>query len=684
MARVAVDVPLPHLDRPFDYLVPERLQDQARPGVRVRVAFAGRDVDAFVLERVAVSEHAGRLAAVRRVVSPEPVLTPAVLALARAVADRYAGVLADVLRLAVPPRHAATEKALAGPIAPGAAAQAQPAASAGASGSAWSGYPAAPALLARLRSGEAPRAVWTAPPGRLWPHAVAEAVGATLAGGRGALVVVPDRRDLDTLQPALVQRLGEGSHTRLEADLGPAARYAAFLSALRGHTRVVIGTRAAAFAPVRNLGLVVVWDDADDVLAEPRAPYPHVREVAALRSDLEGAGLLVGGWSRTAETARWLARGYAREVVADRAVRRTPWPRVLVGGGLGPRERDPLAAAARIPHDAWTALREGLGRGSVLVQVPRAGYLPGMTCGTCRRPARCPFCAGPVQLPAVAEPDGARAPHCGWCARPLPGWTCPHCSGRRLRARTVGVERTAEELGRAFPGARVVVSRASRTLPRVPDRGALVLATPGVEPGVEGGYAAAVLLDGDAMLDRPDLRAAEETLARWSAVAASVRPAHDGGLLVVCADPSAPAVQALVRLDPAWHAARELAERAELALPPAAALASVTGRPSAVTGFADRVQAAWPSGRPRPEQLGPVPVEEPPEPAGRTTPISRVSPVPSVPPVLPAGEEPPVRLLLRVGEGQAGELARALRSAAAAGSARREPVVRVQVDPRRL
>ena len=88
VARVAVDVPLAHLDRPFDYRVPAHLDDAAVPGVRVRVRFAGRLVDGFLLERVAESEHAGTLAWVEKVVSPEPVLTAEVAALCRAVADR--------------------------------------------------------------------------------------------------------------------------------------------------------------------------------------------------------------------------------------------------------------------------------------------------------------------------------------------------------------------------------------------------------------------------------------------------------------------------------------------------------------------------------------------------------------------------------------------------------------------
>ena len=105
-----VEVPLAHLDRPFDYLVDARDDAAAQPGVRVKVRFAGRQVGGFVLARVAESDHTGQLGYLERVVSPEPVLTTEVFELARAVAARYAGTLADVLRLAVPPRHARVEK----------------------------------------------------------------------------------------------------------------------------------------------------------------------------------------------------------------------------------------------------------------------------------------------------------------------------------------------------------------------------------------------------------------------------------------------------------------------------------------------------------------------------------------------------------------------------------------------
>src|SRR4051812_15142768 len=109
VARVCVDVPLPHLDRPFDYLVQAADDEAAQPGVRVKVRFAGQLVNGWLLERAESSGHEGRLAYLDKIISPERVLDPEVARLARAVADRYAGNLSDVLRLAIPPRHARVE-----------------------------------------------------------------------------------------------------------------------------------------------------------------------------------------------------------------------------------------------------------------------------------------------------------------------------------------------------------------------------------------------------------------------------------------------------------------------------------------------------------------------------------------------------------------------------------------------
>ncbi|MHB8452910.1 MAG: primosomal protein N' family DNA-binding protein, partial [Mycobacteriales bacterium] len=395
VAAVAVELALAHLDRPFDYLVDAAQDAAAVPGARVRVRFAGQRVSGWILARRADSEHEGRLAWLERVVSPEPVLAPEIAELARAVADRYAGTLADVLRLAVPPRHARVEAESfetraggvgpAGPAGPGR----------------WAQYPGGEELLAELAAGGRPRVVWAALPGQggpdeSWVGDLAAAAVATLLGGRGVLIVVPDHRDALRVAAGLEAVLGTGAVTVLTADLGPAERYRRFLAVRRGRARAVVGTRAAVFAPVADLGLVAVWDDGDDSYSDPHAPYPHARDVAVLRAHQQGAALVLGGHAVSVEGAALATAGWARVVVAPRQLVRRWAPRVVATGSDAELARDPAARGARLPSLAWRTAREALASGPVLVQVPRSGYLPGLGCAACRAPARCVRCGGPL------------------------------------------------------------------------------------------------------------------------------------------------------------------------------------------------------------------------------------------------------------------------------------------------
>ena len=650
VAQVAVDVALAHLDRPFEYSVPVELDDLAVPGARVKVRFAGKDVSGFVLARVRDAEHVGALTAIRKVVSSEAVLTPQVALLARSVADHYAGVFSDVARLAVPPRHAGAEKALDSAELPAAASRADATDSEPSADSAWNRYPAGPAFLHRLRGGGRPAAAWlaapTTDPSSDWPTAVAQAARATLDGGRGAVLVVPDYRDVDRLDAALTQHLGPGRHVRLTASQGPQARYTAFLKVLRGHVQCVVGTRAAAFAPVHDLGLVAWWDDGDDLLAEPRAPYPHVREVLRLRAQQSGAALLSGGFTRSVAIQQWVSSGFAVSVEAQQD--RRLLPRVIVAGDEREVERSGAAAKAHLPSAAWRTAHNALATGPVLVQVPFRGYLPSLRCALCREQARCAGCHGPLALVAPGRP-----PECTWCGKVANPFDCPNCHSHRLRAAVVGAGRTAEELGRAFPGVPVVRSTASEVVTSVPGSPALVISTPGAEPYAEGGYAATLLLDAWALVDRPVLSATEEALRRWCAAAALTRSGGDGGVVVLCGVSDTeplPVVEALVRWAPAWLSERELAERESLALPPTVWLAGLTGDSAAVSAFDSSLGTAF-------ERIGPL------------THIGR-------------DRTEHERLILRMPLTDAPQAAAALHAARSGRSARKEPgTVSVQVDP---
>ncbi|MFI7665138.1 primosomal protein N' [Nocardia sp. NPDC049526] len=765
-----------HLDRDFDYLVPTELDEIAQPGVRVRVRFAGRLVDGYLLARLSHSDHTGKMVKLERVVSAERVLTPEILNLATAVAARYAGTRSDVLRLAIPPRHARTEnggtKKSAEPEEPqqdstdvgsaGSASRPTQAATPsrgqpGASGTLgvppdsdltddsavepavaasspglpspdpaqvtstgqdgansvaaadglgdadpegadapvgervvvaaesanvaavladsggtglpdgvelrpWERYIHGAAFVSALGHGKGVRAGWQAVPGEDWPRRLAELAAVVVGRGRSAILMVPDQRDLDRVLAECVRLVGD-SAVGLAAGLGPAARYRRWLAALRGTARVIVGTRSAVFVPTVDLGLIAIWDDGDDTYAEPRAPYPHAREVAMLRAHETGAAFVAAGFARTAEIQAVVDSGWAHDLVADRAVVRKFSPRISAPGDSDiAMERDPVARAVRIPAVGYAAARSALEEGAaVLVQVPRRGYIPALACAKCRTPARCRHCNGPLSLPdgrAGHRGETAHSPACRWCGITEAAFRCPACASRALRAVVIGALRTAEELGRAFPGVPIRGSSGGAVLDTVEPGPQVIVATVGAEPVLPGGYGVALLLDGWALLSRADLRAAEDTLRRWMSAATLVR---NHGQVIVMAEPSLPTVQALLRWDPVGHARAEVAGRAEVGFPPAVRMAAIDGTSDSI---AELLSAAkLPDNV---DLLGPVPL-----PPGARKPFDSGD--------TPAEVE---RMLLRVHRTSGAALARALTAAQAVRSTHRSDApLRVQIDP---
>ncbi|NTW42194.1 MAG: hypothetical protein HGA44_20335 [Cellulomonadaceae bacterium] len=230
----------------------------------------------------------------------------------------------------------------------------------------------------------------------------------------------------------------------------------------------------------------------------------------------------------------------------------------------------------------------------------------------------------------------------------------------------MGSERTAEELGRAFPGVPVRMSGATTgVVARVDARTALVIATPGAEPVAEGGYAAAVLLDAAVLTSRAGLDVPEQALRTWLCAAALVRPAGDGGVVLLVGDAAPGPTQALVRWDPSGLAERELAERSELALPPAVHMISVEGPRDAVEGLLAAVAASVGSVT---TVLGPLAIDERRGERGDD--------------LLDPEVRRPVRALLRTPWEHASVTTAQVAATLAVRSARREQgTVRVQVEP---
>lgn len=601
VARVLIDSPLPQLDRLFDYAVPAELTAAITPGIRVKVPLrtAGRVVEGWVVEVADTPAPPRPLSDVDAVVSPVPVLSPDLYALARRVADRAAGSASDVLRLAIPKRMVRAEKAwLAAedPAAPRVPDDVR----------VWARalLDEYPGLSDRVQQGE--RLAVDAPPrpapARSDDEGTTSAVGAwaellaalaidTLAQGRSVVIALPDHRDQTQLLAALADRAPADAIVRDDARQSGPDRYAAFLRLLNPVPCIVVGNRSTVYARAHDVGAVIVWDDGDPLLAEPLSPGVHARDAALVRQELEGSALVFAGHTRTTDVERLVQLGWVQEVPASRRAS----PRVVLSA-----TREGEARGQRVPSAAFAAAREALQHGPVLVQVSRPGYAPVLVCADCRTPARCPHCTGPLR----ARRAGA-VPECAWCGRTTPNWSCPNCSSTKLRMASSGSERTADELGRAFPNTRVIVADGGHPVAEVDDRPALVIATRGAEPAAVGGYRAIILLDGDRMLLNEQLRVGESCLRWWSNAAALAAPGAPVHLVGV----AGPVARALATWTQPSYARTELAERAPLLMPPTVRVAAVEGTTGAVATTIRELREAIPALGVA-SVLGPVPIED--------------------------------------------------------------------------
>lgn len=611
VARVVIDSPLPQLDHLFDYAIPEELAAEAVPGVRVRVPLrsAGRVADGFLVE-VGEPDDAfeGTLSPLEAVVSPARVLTPGVWRLARRLADRSAGTASDILRLAVPGRMVRVEKAW---LASRAASTGESMSESAPSGDRMSpldgvvvpvrGYgdrvledavarDERIALRAIPRLVPLPDGTWVGE----WAVTLAALAADCWRGGRTAIVAVPDHRDLEQLAAALAVVAPPRAVVRADAGQANPDRYRGFLEALSG-PRIVIGNRSVVYAPAERLGLLAVWEDSDPLHAEPLSPYVHTRDAALVRQELEGCALVVSGNIRSVEAQRLVELGWLRDVGPERAVT----SKVVLTANQ--QAAEPVARAARIPSTAWRAAREALSgesgrpRGPVLVQVARPGYAPVVACANCGQAARCTFCKGPLHQTRAGAP-----PSCTVCGRLATDWQCEHCEHRRFRMTTIGSGRTAEELGRAFPGTRVILADGDHPVQRVGPAPALVVATRGAEPIAEGGYQAVLLLDGERMLARESLHVAEDCLRWWQSAAGLAAP----GAPTVLVGVSGKLARDFATGRLVEFAHEELVDRRALRFPPAVRLASVTGTEGVVTEVLQAVDASLLI-----DVLGPAPVE---------------------------------------------------------------------------
>jgi len=578
IAKLAIQSGLPQLDRLFDYTVPENLTDKVQVGSRVKIAFgkSKKSLDGFVVELGSSSEFEGKLSAIEAVVGDRPALQPEVFELCLQLAERSACSLGELLKIAVP---AHMPRSFASHISDTESQEHKSSALSSAFDADYLDRLIRPGSRSfalaepRIISDDAKEKKLSIPS---WVSEFAAISWANIKQAKSTIILVPDYREHAVVLGAM-RELGLDSYLAdYSAELPKSKQYAGFLKALDPSPRVIIGSRSAAFAPAYNLGSILIFDEADRSYIDQASPYLHTRDVVLVRQSIQGCSILFSSHSISTDVMRLLESGYLTNQTQTFAA-----PRISIS-----------EPGMRVDGHAFTAIREGLREGAVLVQVSSLGESTALYCKRCDEVASCRSCNGPLWV----DKGGTRK--CRWCNGFALDYVCS-CGSTEFSFGRAGSTRTAAELGRAFPNARVVESTGENRIVSIPAGKTLVVATAGAEPYVTGGYFAVVLLDAKVLLGRQNLRAVEEAVRVWSNAVAKARVAASCVLVGVSGE--------LAKLYSLWNhakiAADELASRQELSLPPAVRMGSITSGLDMITELSKALAVNGSVAR-----IGPAPV----------------------------------------------------------------------------
>ena len=405
--------------------------------------------------------------------------------------------------------------------------------------------------------------------------------------GQTAIVLVPEI----ALTPQTVDRfrLVFGDDVAvLHSALSDGERYDAWLALRRGEKRIAVGARSAIFAPLRNVGAIIVDEEHEGSYKQAESPRYHAREVAIVRARNEGAVVVLGSATPSLESWTNATSGkYKRLSLPER-----------VGGGSLPKidvvnMRRLPARDSQAPPDPFTLvvsdplereLVDCLARGeqSILL-LNRRGYASFVQCSQCGDVSTCPNCT--ISLTYHRTPERLVCHYCLHKEEPTP--RCKRCGGDTLRRRGLGTQQVERLLSERFPSARIARMDVDTTtgkwahadiLDRV-GRGEvdILLGTQMIAKGLDFPNVTLVgVIDADVGINLPDFRSSERCFQLLSQVAGRAGRGPKGGrVLIQTRVPGHHAVVCAVAHDYSGFVEQELGGRGEPAYPPYTRLANV-------------------------------------------------------------------------------------------------------------
>ncbi|MEO0965958.1 MAG: primosomal protein N' [Planctomycetota bacterium] len=429
---------------------------------------------------------------------------------------------------------------------------------------------------------------------------------------QGAIVLVPEIALTPQTVGRFVARLGQAGEGRasggvavLHSGLTPAQRHAQWQRVRRGDARVVVGARSAVFAPMRDVGLIVVDEEHESSYKQDQLPRYHARDVAIKRGQMAGAAVVLGSATPSLESWHHAKSGRYGLFELPRRVPGLNVPRVEVVDLVEERraQRGIHLISQRLEHELRTTLDKGK---QSLVLLNRRGFASWVACPDhrCGWQMACERCDAMMVFHLrggdASNENGRDVPRgyvrCHHCeAQRMLEQHCPVC-GKRTTLFGLGTQRVETELAQKLPGARVErMDRDTMTRPgdyeRVLSRFEageidVLLGTQMIAKGLDfPGVRLVGVISADTAIHLPDFRAAERTFQLVSQVAGRAGRGSEPGVVIVQSfDPTVDAIARAVAGDYAGFAEAELATRAEAGLPPWRRMARVVLR--------DRDQAA--------------------------------------------------------------------------------------------
>lgn len=526
--QICVDTGIFHLPDFFDYLVPEEISELIQPGVFVKVQFGPNECSGYVVSRNPSDLELAKLKPILKLISPIPLLTDELIEIIALTCERYACKPWDVIRSAIPMRMAGAERAFIGRKLPKADGE----------------------ILERKHE----LTITNSSDGLA--HKINEILS-SLTGSEQLLVIVPDQRDVSQITSAnlnVTPIILTSSETK-------SLRYENYLKTRFDQPKLILGTRSAIFTPLSPNSTILILNDGDDSMYEKRFPTWNVRDIAMLRSGDFSLHFLSA--SPTLEIVRLSELG---------------WIKAKREGADSQSKKVPIYFADSTVSDI-SVIKNGLKHGSVLVAMAETGYVNAMGCQKCRNQAKC-GCGGKLYIPTKIS-----YPKCFLCDEEFKDWQCSWCNGNIIRAISKGSTRYAEEIGKAVPGTRVLMSKGVARLDFLPEsvEHLLVISSYGCEP--VGTYSAVVLMSLENLTNRVDLRSLE--FARRVIFENINRVAKSEGSAIHLDLPSInPISQGLLRNDPYRLCLDEIQERQSSNLPPFTRLATLVGESAAIRTLA--------------------------------------------------------------------------------------------------